>query len=89
MKLAFTASARSDLARLRAFIAEKNPVAAATIARRLRESISRLVDNLKLGHAVLESDHVRDWISGPYVVRYLVKDEQVIILRVWHGREDR
>ena len=75
--------------RLQAFIAKINPSAAAAIARRLRESISRLIDNPKLGHAVIEHDHVRDWISGPYVVRYLVKDEQLIILRVWHGREDR
>jgi plasmid stabilization system protein ParE len=27
--------------------------------------------------------------AGDYVVRYTVRDECVVVLRIWHGREDR
>ena len=32
---------------------------------------------------------VRELVAGDYVVRYTVRDEDVIVLRVWHGRELR
>ncbi len=88
MKLTFTLSAQTDLVRLRAFIAEKNPQAAKAISRRLKESIQRLSDHPQLGHEVEEVERVRDWIAGPYVVRYLLSEDRVTILRIWHGRED-
>ena len=89
MKLQFTASARSDLWRLRDFIAQENPDAAATVSRRLLDSILRLREHSKLGHIIPEYDDLRDWVSGPYVVRYRVEGKRLIILRVWHGREGR
>ena len=33
---------------------------------------------------------VRQWIVGGYVIRYLLRDDQVlIIVRFWHGKEGR
>jgi plasmid stabilization system protein ParE len=32
---------------------------------------------------------IRDWLVGDYVVRYLIVGDGVIVLRVWHGREQR
>jgi plasmid stabilization system protein ParE len=34
-------------------------------------------------------DEIRDWLVGDYVVRYLIAGDRVIVLRVWHGREQR
>ena len=34
-------------------------------------------------------DEIRDWFSGDYVVRYLILDNRIVILRVWHGKEGR
>ena len=32
---------------------------------------------------------VQELISGDYVVRYTVLDSDIIILRIWHEKEDR
>ena len=89
MKFQFTASAQRDLIRLREFIADKNPSAAARISQRLRESIARITDQPEMGANVEDIPGVQDLISGDYIVRYAVLEETVYILRVWHGREDR
>jgi plasmid stabilization system protein ParE len=34
-------------------------------------------------------DEIRDWLVGPYVVRCLIAPDRVIVLRIWHGREQR
>ena len=87
MKLKFTPHATYDLKRLRAFIAKHNPSAAKRISQKLKESILLLLENPELGKEPDEPPRVRDYVSGPYFVRYTVQDDTVIILRVWHGRE--
>ena len=89
MKLEFTQSAVYDLQRLREFIAVKNPSAAASISQQLRRSIQRLIDQPMLGQALEELPDVREWIAGDYLARYIVLEEQIIILRIWHTKEDR
>lgn len=89
MILQFTHSAQRDLARLRDFIAEKNPLVAERVSLRLRQSIQRLIDQPDVGVNVTELPGVQDLISGDYVVRYTVLDEAIYILRIWHGKEDR
>lgn len=88
MKLRFTHSAQRDLIRLREFIAEKNPFAARHISQRLRESIQRLTDMPGIGVDVPELPGVQDLISGDYIVRYIVLEAEIFILRIWHGKED-
>jgi plasmid stabilization system protein ParE len=34
-------------------------------------------------------EEIRDWVVGDYVVRYLIADEGIVVVRVWHGREQR
>ena len=89
MKLKFTPRAIEDLKRLRAFIAEHNPDAANRISKRLRKSIRHLVENPQLGKAVEGLPEARDFIIGPYLVRYIVIGETVIILKIWHGKESQ
>lgn len=89
MILQFTHSAQRDLSRLRDFIAEKNPPAAERISLRLRQSIQRLVDQPNSGVNVTELSGVQDLISGDYIVRYVVLDEVIYILRIWHDKEAR
>lgn len=87
MRLAYSEEAVADLVRLRAFIAEKDPLAA---ARAASELIAR-IENLRLfptmGRAVeLAPDpkDIRDAIFGKYVIRYTSHPEAVVILRIWH-----
>ena len=89
MKLQFTHSAQRDLIRLREFIAIKNPQAAKRISQRLKQSIQRLTDQPEIGVGVEEMTGVRDLISGGYLVRYAVLGNDIYILRIWHGKEDR
>ena len=89
MKLSFTAKALEDLERLHAFVAEKNPAAADRIRCQLLDSIRTLLEQ-PLGGKSVKSLPVRQWVSGDDVIRYLLEDEQsLIIVRIWHGRENR
>jgi plasmid stabilization system protein ParE len=95
VRLAFAREARTDLVRLRAFIAVHDPAAAERVARRLIRGIERLMRFPRLGRRVnigphkVAPDEIRDWPVGNYVVRYLIAGDRVIVLRVWHGREQR
>ena len=95
MKHSFAAEALSDLQRLHDFIAQENPSAANHVARELLDGISGLRRFPRMGKRVavaleqLAPDEIRDWFSGDYIVRYLILDDRIVILRVWHGREDR
>lgn len=88
-RLQFTASATRDLRRLRDFIAEHDPAAAARVGKRLGRTIRLLRDQPALGKEVEELPDVRELVAGDYVVRYTVRGDAVVILRVWHGRESR
>jgi len=89
MRLQFTRAASRDLGRLRDFIAQHDPRAAARIGKRLVRSIRLLQGQPDLGQAVEALPGVRDLVAGDYVVRYTHQDDCVVILRIWHGREDR
>jgi plasmid stabilization system protein ParE len=89
MRLQFTHSATRDLTRLRAFIAEKDPQAASRVSRRLGRAIRHLRDHPELGKPQEELPEVRELVSGDYIVRYIIGEETVTILRIWHGREAR
>ena len=95
MKLAFSREARGDLVRLRAFIARHDPAAAQRVARRLIQGIERLIRHPQLGKRVAIApdqaapEEIRDWLIADYVVRYLIANDRIIVLRVWHGKEQR
>ena len=88
-RLQFTASATRDLWRLRDFIAEHDPAAAARVSKRLGRTLRLLRDQPALGKEVEELPEVLELAAGDYVVRYTVREGAVVVLRVWHGRESR
>jgi plasmid stabilization system protein ParE len=95
MKLAFAREARGDLIRLRAFIARHDPAAAERAARRIVRGIERLLRHPRLGKRVTVApdqtapEEIRDWLVSDYAIRYLIADERIVVLRVWHGKERR
>ena len=89
MQVQFTHKALRDLKRLRAFIAEKNPTAAQRMSQRLIKAINALADNPKIGRHLDELPAVRELIKDDYVVRYSQTEKAVVILNIWHGKEDR
>ena len=91
MKLEYTAAAVGDLIRLREFVAIHDPAAAERIAKHLPGGINSLLDHPKQGHPVTyapEPESIRDLAIGDYIVRYLLLESRILVLRVWHQRED-
>jgi plasmid stabilization system protein ParE len=95
VKLVYSPEAVADLRRLHAFVAAKNPLAARRLAKALRDGIKRLRQFPQMGRRVRQSadawapEEIRDWVTGSYVARYLLLEEAIVILRVWHQKESR
>lgn len=95
MKHVYSAEALRDLERLHEFIAEENPAAASRAARELLDGMRGLRRFPRMGKRVsiapgqFAPGEIRDWFTGDHIVRYLILDDRIVILRVWHGKEDR
>ena len=92
MRLVYSENAVADLVRLREFIAEKDPLAAARVAAELLSRIENLCLFPEMGRAVELAPNpkaIRDAIFGKYIIRYSAHTETVVILRIWHHNEDR
>lgn len=90
MRIRYTPEAIHDLGRLREFIEVKNPVAAQRVAREILLGIDKLKVFPKMGVQVLRAPQpalVRDLFIGNYTVRYMITKQELIILRLWHGKE--
>ncbi len=91
MKISYTPEAIHDLKKLREFIEVKNPSAAQRAATAILKGISQLKTFPYLGVEVQQApdpEMVRDLIIGNYIVRYLVRSNEINILRVWHHKEE-
>lgn len=90
MKISYSPEAIEDLTRLREFIAVKSPLAAQRIANELLVGIEKLKVFPKMGIAVTKApkpEIIRDLFIGQYTVRYLLMNDEIIILRLWHDKE--
>jgi len=91
VKVQWTGKALSDLARLHDFLAPVNRKAAARAVQALTAAPARLVDQPRLGEKLEEFTprEVRRILVGSYEMRYEITDETIVVLRLWHTREDR
>jgi plasmid stabilization system protein ParE len=90
MKIRFSPEAVADLSRLRAFIESKNPIAAQRIANELLKGIEKLKVFPEIGLKVVRAPQphlIRDLFVGDYTIRNLIGDNEIYILRMWHGKE--
>ncbi len=94
MKLIVSPEAIADLDRLRAFLADKNPAAAQRAVAAIVGAIQSL-DMFPDRGQPTGIANVRELIApfgrSAYVLRYahMAQADEVIILRIWHGREQR
>ena len=88
--IVWTGPALDDLARIKGHVERFDPRAAEALAARLKEAVHRLRDHPLSGLIVPESASrwLREVIVAPYRIVYVVKDRNVLVLRVWHGRRD-
>lgn len=91
MNLRFSPEGIDDLVRLRKFIEDKNPAAALRVANDLLLGLEKLKVFPEIGLKVeraFEPQRIRDFFIGNYTVRYLVGDGEIVVLRIWHGKEN-
>jgi len=90
----FSEEAALDLERLRQFLEDKSPQATRRCLTAIWTAIERLEDFPKLGapkgDAGIRQLVIRHGASA-YIVRYaiLAENQEILILRVWRGREAR
>lgn len=91
MKVAWTERAAEDLARLHEFLAPANGRAATAAIQALVRAGGRLAELPRIGEKLerYEPREVRRLIVAGYELRYEVKGSDLIVLRVWHAREER
>jgi plasmid stabilization system protein ParE len=83
-----------DVERLRTFLDQSNPDAAQRALALIWTAIDRLQEFPGLGMPTEDAD-IRQIVvrfgSSGYIVRYAVLpgDENILITRIWHGREAR
>ena len=90
MKLTFSPQSVSDLERIREFIAIKNPQAARHTAQLILQKIRLLLEQPKIGLPVqgTPNEAIRDLYINQYTIRYLAGTRDIIILRIWHNKEN-
>jgi len=90
MKVSFPPEAVDDFKRLREFIESKNPIAAQRVANELLSGIEKLKAFPEIGLKVIRAPQphfVRDLFIGNDTVRYFIGNNEIFILRMWHGKE--
>jgi plasmid stabilization system protein ParE len=92
-KVVWRERALVDIDRLYNFLFTKNEEAAAKAAQVILRGSSLLEDSPRLGRPMADGTGRRELFipfgSGFYVLRYLLTNDVIVIVRVWHGREDR
>lgn len=91
MKIRYSPESIDDLQRVLEFVEVKNPFAARRIAIDLQEGVEKLKQFPKIGLPVLKAsdpEQIRDLYIGSHTVRYLIADEIIYILRIWHDKEN-
>jgi toxin ParE1/3/4 len=85
VKIIWTAAAREDLRAIRAWLDERNQVAAGRVIREIREAVSLLQSQAMLGR-VGQIDGTRELVTQhyPYLVIYEVVSGGVRVLSVFH-----
>jgi plasmid stabilization system protein ParE len=94
VKLIVSPGAQQNLERLYEFLADKNPDAARRVVGTLTravESLDMLPDRGRPSATVGVRELVVPFGRSAYIVRYvhMPGTEEIIILRIWHGREKR
>ncbi len=92
MKLEISEKATHDFKRLKKFISIKNPDAANRMALKLAKGIRALLKYPEIGKQVEIATHpeiTRDLYLLDYQVRYTYNDNTLLVLRIWHQKEDR
>ena len=92
-KIVWLPEALDDARRLFDFLREKNPSAAARAAQAIRQGADQLADFPDIGRPMNDGTGRRELFvpfgANSYVLRYILDAQRIVIIRVWHSREQR
>lgn len=88
VEIVWSPLALARLQEIRAYVALDKPDAAARLATRIVAVVEALRTHPRLGRAGTEPG-IRELVIGgtPYIVRYRVRGQRVIITTIWHGAQ--
>lgn len=91
MTIRWSYEAREDVDRLVDFIAAHDPILASEIEQVLSQAPKKLLDFPRRGSRLSEFDprEVREFRIVNYLLRYELAGPDIIVLRLFHAREDR
>ncbi|MBL4660170.1 MAG: type II toxin-antitoxin system RelE/ParE family toxin [Alcanivoracaceae bacterium] len=92
MRLEISESATEDFNRLKKFISIKSPIAANRMAKKLAKGIRRLLLYPEIGKEVKNATNpkiTRDVFILDYHIRYSYTKNILVVLTIWHQKEDR
>jgi plasmid stabilization system protein ParE len=89
MRVIFSREALADLAAIRLYIGADNPFAASRVAVQIVAACDRLQLMPERGRPGLRPGTRELTSSWPYVIVYRIGAEEVEIVRIWHGAQDR
>jgi len=90
--LKWTETARADLVRLRQFIEPQNHSAARQAAEALKKGAALLLEHPGLGRRLegrLDREFDNPFGKRGYVMRYRLDGDDIVVLKIWHSREER
>ena len=92
-ELVWLPEAKEDIARLHEFLKHKNPDAASRAVDLLLKGADRLIDFPEIGKPLGDELKRRELFlafgAGAYVLRYVLTEKNIVVIRVWHSRENR
>jgi plasmid stabilization system protein ParE len=90
-RVIISTEAAKDVDRLEAWLLDKNPSAAVRVGVVMEEALASLEQMPERGRALTTTMRELNapFGHGVYVIRYRVMDQQVIVTRIFHGRERR
>lgn len=95
MRIIWARETKDDFKRFNEFLTPINPSAALAAVEAINEQVMMLVDYPEAGTSLDDDTERRDlyiqYGAHGYVLRYVpdFEAEEILILRIWHGREDR
>ena len=93
MNVVWLPEARQDIEHLFEFLLAKNPAAARQSIQTIRQGADLLEQFPDSGRPMNDDTRRRELFvpfgSSHYVLRYMIDGETIVIIRVWHSREER
>jgi toxin ParE1/3/4 len=92
-KVIWLPEALEDTSRLRQFLADQSPTAAARAGQVIQAGTKRLADFPEIGQPMDDGTNRRELFlpfgAGGYILRYIIDDHSVVIIRAWQTKEKR